>query len=189
MRKIIKKTLSDAVSSFEKLDSHLMNDVIYKSYNIIIKALTNKKKIIFCGNGGSAADSQHLAAELVGKYLKIRKAIPAISVTCDTSSLTSIGNDMGFEYVFSRQIEALGEKGDVLFVMSTSGKSKNVLNAIVAAKKKNLKIIFLTSEILKKSPALCDIVIKVPAIRVDRIQEMHITVGHIICELIEKNFK
>ena len=107
MRKIIKKTLSDAVSSFEKLDSHLMNDVIYQSYNTIIKALRNKKKIIFCGNGGSAADSQHLAAELVGKYLKIRKAIPAISITCDTSSLTSIGNDMGFEYVFSRQIEAV----------------------------------------------------------------------------------
>ncbi len=189
MKKVIKKTLKDVVASFENLNSSAMEEAIYKSYNIMVNSLRNKKKIIFCGNGGSAADSQHIAAELVGKYLKIRKAIPAISITCDTSSLTSIGNDMGFDYVFSRQIEAVGEKGDILFAMSTSGKSKNILNAITAAKKKNMKIIFLTSQILKKSSPTCDIVIKVPAIRVDRIQEMHITIGHIICELIEKNLE
>ena len=93
MKKVIKKTLKDVVASFENLNSSAMEEAIYKSYNIMVNSLRNKKKIIFCGNGGSAADSQHIAAELVGKYLKIRKAIPAISITCDTSSLTSIGND------------------------------------------------------------------------------------------------
>ena len=96
---------------------------------------------------------------------------------------------MGFEHIFSRQIEAVGESGDILFAMSTSGTSKNILNAIIAAKKKKIKIIFLTSQLLKKKIDLCDIIIKVPSIRVDRIQEMHISIGHIICELIETKFK
>ena len=189
MKKSIKKIINNTIISFQNLNSKIIEDNIYKSYDLILKALMNKKKIIFCGNGGSAADSQHLSAELVGKYLKIRKAIAAISLTCDTSALTSIGNDMGFEYIFSRQIDAIGEKGDVLFAMSTSGTSKNILKAIIAAKKKGIKVIFITSNILKKKPSFCDVLMKVPALRVDRIQEMHIAIGHIICELIEKNLK
>ena len=189
MKRYIKKTLISAVNSFQNINSPLVEKDLLKSYQILIKALKNKKKIIFCGNGGSAADSQHLAAELVGKYLKIRKAIPAIAITCDTSCLTSVGNDMGFEYIFSRQIEAIGKSGDVLFAMSTSGTSKNILNAIYVAKKRRMKVIFLTSKLLKKFPYLCEVIIKVPANRVDRIQEMHIAIGHILCELVEKNFK
>ncbi len=189
MKNNINKTLIEVVNSFKRINSPDIEEGIHDSYNLMIKALKNRKKIIFCGNGGSAADSQHLAAELVGKYKYFRQAIPALSITCDTSAITSIGNDMGFEHIFSRQIEAVGESGDILFAMSTSGTSKNILNAIIAAKKKKIKIIFLTSQLLKKKIDLCDIIIKVPSIRVDRIQEMHISIGHIICELIETKFK
>lgn len=187
MKNIIKKKINDCILSFASLKSPSVQKNIYQSVKIILKSIKNKNKIIFCGNGGSAADSQHLAAELVGKYLKIRKALPALSITCDTSILTSIGNDMGFENIFSRQIDAIGNSGDVLFAMSTSGLSINILNAIAVAKKKKIRVIFLTSELLNKELKHCDVLFKVPAFRVDRIQEMHIAIGHIICELVEQN--
>ncbi len=189
MKKNIENALLNTTKSFSLLNSEYIREKIFLSTQLILKSLKKGKKIIFCGNGGSAADSQHLSAELVGKYLKQRKAIASISLTTDTSAITSIGNDMGFANIFSRQIEANGCKGDILFLLSTSGKSKNVLNAIEVAKKKKLKIIFLTSNLFKKNKTKCDIVIKSPAYRVDRIQEMHIAIGHIICEMIEKNFK
>jgi D-sedoheptulose 7-phosphate isomerase len=189
MKKTIEKSLLNATKSFRLLESEYIKNKIFLSTQLILKSLKKGKKIIFCGNGGSAADSQHLSAELVGKYLKQRKAIASISLTTDTSVITSIGNDMGFDNIFSRQIEANGNEGDILFLLSTSGKSKNILNAIEIAKKKKLKIIFLTSDLFKKKITKCDIVIKSPAYRVDRIQEMHIAIGHIICEMIEKNFK
>jgi D-sedoheptulose 7-phosphate isomerase len=189
MKKSIEKSLFQATNSFYLLNSPYVSKQIYLSAQLILKSLNKGKKIIFCGNGGSAADSQHLSAELVGKYLKKRKAIAAVSITTDTSAITSVGNDMGFENIFSRQLEAIGCKGDVLFLLSTSGKSKNILKAIEVAKKKKLKIVFLASKLVKKSMPKCDIVIKSPACRVDRIQEMHIAIGHIICEMIEKKFK
>jgi D-sedoheptulose 7-phosphate isomerase len=189
MKKSIEKSLLHATNSFSLLNSEHVKSQIYISTQLILKSLKKGKKIIFCGNGGSAADSQHLSAELVGKYLKKRKAIAAVSITTDTSAITSVGNDMGFENIFSRQIEAIGCRGDVLFLLSTSGKSKNILKAIKVAKKKGIKTIFLASELIKQNISKCDIVIKSPAYRVDRIQEMHIAIGHIICEMIEKNFK
>jgi D-sedoheptulose 7-phosphate isomerase len=189
MKKSIEKSLLHATNSFSLLNSEHVRSQIYISTQLILKSLKKGKKIIFCGNGGSAADSQHLSAELVGKYLKDRRAIAAVSLTTDTSAITSVGNDMGFENIFSRQIEAIGCKGDVLFLLSTSGKSKNILKAIEVAKKKGIKIIFLASELVKQNMSKCDIVIKSPAYRVDRIQEMHIAIGHIICEMIEKKFK
>ena len=136
MRELLESKINSAINSFSKLgESDLISDIL-TSTNIIVKALKSKKKIIFCGNGGSAADSQHLSAELVGKFKKKRKALNSISLTTDTSAITSIGNDMGFDKVFSRQLEAIGEKGDVLFALTTSGKSANILNALKVSKKK-----------------------------------------------------
>lgn len=189
MKKSIESSLLSATRSFSFLKTEYIIKKIYESTNLILGSLRKGKKIIFCGNGGSAADSQHLSAELVGKYLKSRRAISAVSITTDTSAITSIGNDMGFDNIFSRQIEAIGCQGDVLFLISTSGKSKNILKAIKIANKKKIKTIFLASELLKNNKLKCDIVIKTPAYRVDRIQEMHIVIGHIICEMLEKNIR
>ena len=144
-------------------------------------------KILFCGNGGSAADSQHLTAELVGQFLKKRrKAIPAISLTTNTSTITSIANDTTYDLIFSRQVEAIGVKGDVLFCISTSGKSKNIIKAIQKAKQLNLKVILLTGKNKIRNKNI-NLQINVPSLRVDRIQEMHIFIGHLLCETIEKN--
>ena len=179
--------INEIILSFQKLRS--VSQEILKSAEICLLTIKKKNKIIFCGNGGSAADSQHLAAELVGKFLKKRKALPALALNTNSSIITSIGNDINFEYIFSRQIEALGNKNDVLFAITTSGRSKNVLNAIMVAKKLGLKIILLTSINCKIKSSRNLFVIKAPATRVDRIQEMHITIGHLICEHIENNFK
>ena len=141
---------------------------------------------MFCGNGGSAADSQHLSTELLGKYLKIRKPYASIALTTDTSLLTAISNDFNFNEIFSKQISALASKNDILFAITTSGKSKNILLAIDKAKKLGVKVILLSSNKAKHLKKKVDLLIPVPADRVDRIQEMHISVGHIICELVEK---
>ena len=166
--------------------------LIYKDINIgckiCLEAINNNGKLIFCGNGGSAADSQHLAAELIGKFLKIRKPIPALALTTNSSIITSIGNDINFKSIFARQVEALGEKNDILFAITTSGKSENIFEAIKVAKKKKMKIIILTSIKCKIKKNKQIHLIKAPATRVDRIQEMHITIGHLICEYIENNF-
>ena len=140
---------------------------------------------MFCGNGGSAADSEHICTELVGRYLKNRKPYAAISLTTNTSLLSAISNDFSFNQIFSKQIQSLGKKNDILFAITTSGKSKNILNAIDVAKKHKIKIILLTSQKALNLKKKADILIPVPSSRVDRIQEMHIAVGHIICELVE----
>ena len=186
-KKSLKNKIYEAILSFQKISN--ISDEIMQSAKICINSINNNKKIIFCGNGGSAADSQHLAAELIGKFLKKRKSLPALALNTNSSIITSIGNDINFESIFSRQIEALGNKNDVLFAITTSGRSKNVLNAIQVAKKQGLKIILLTSVNCKIKSSRNLFVIKAPATRVDRIQEMHITIGHLICEYIENNFK
>ncbi len=180
----IKKNINDSINNLKILNDQKYFDQILKISNEIIRTIKNKKKIIFCGNGGSAADSQHLCAELVSKFLKNRKPFSSISLTTNTSTITSISNDFSFDKIFSKQIEAVGVKGDFLFAISTSGKSKNVKEAIKVAKKKGIKT-FLLSGLKNKSRNLSDIVLEVPASRVDRIQEMHILVGHIICEIVE----
>jgi D-sedoheptulose 7-phosphate isomerase len=167
-------------------NTEVVNKEIKKSISIALTSLKKGGKIMFCGNGGSAADSNHLSAELIGKYLKKRKSIPAISLSSNQSNLTSIANDMDFSEIFSRQIEGIGKKNDILFALSTSGKSRNILKAIDCAKRMKIKVIFLTSENLKKKIKV-DCLIKVPANRVDRIQEFHLFVGHFICKCIEDN--
>jgi D-sedoheptulose 7-phosphate isomerase len=154
----------------------------------IASCLKSGGKLLICGNGGSAADSQHFAAELSGRYKKERKALAAIALTTDTSALTAIGNDYGFEKVFARQVEALGKKGDVLVALSTSGTSPNVLAAIEAAKKQGMASIGFTGSSGGKMKSLCDLCICIPSSSTPRIQEAHITLIHIICEIIDAEF-
>lgn len=149
-------------------------------------ALANKNTIYFMGNGGSAADSQHLAAELVGRFQKERRGLPAIALTTDTSILTSIGNDYSYDEVFRRQVEALVKSGDVVVGISTSGNSSNIVKAIQEAKRIGAVTIGLTGQGGGKLAELCDLCIKVPSKVTARIQEAHIMIGHIVCQLIEE---
>lgn len=180
----------------QRFDEHLDVYIKMRHYiedirvvaDICKNALDKGHKILFCGNGGSAADAQHLAAELVGRFVKERESLPAIALTTDTSILTAIANDYSYDDVFSRQVAGLGQAGDVLIGISTSGNSKNVVKAIELAKQKGLKTVALTGEGGGKLGALCDAIIAVPSKTTARIQEMHILVGHIVCELVEEDY-
>jgi len=152
---------------------------------VIAGSLKSGGKLILFGNGGSAADSQHIAAELVGRFKKDRPPISAIALSTNTSTITALGNDYGYETSFSRQLEALARKGDVAMGISTSGNSPNVIEAIKTAEKLGLKTIAMTGRDGGKLAGLADITLKVPSDNTPRIQELHITAGHIICELIE----
>ena len=162
--------------------------LIEEAGKICIESLKDGCKIILCGNGGSAADAQHIAAELSGRFKKERNALAGIAITTDTSALTAIGNDYGFEFVFSRQIKAIGKEGDVLIGISTSGNSKNVINAIYSAKEIGMKIITLIGKDGGKMKKIGDVNIIIPSNNTPRIQEMHIMIGHMICALIDENF-
>ena len=180
-------TLKDKQKSLEILKNKKTLNILNKSLDLIQNNLSKGGKLLIMGNGGSAADAQHMAAELVGKYLKIRKPISALSLTVDTSILTSLSNDLDFEKIFERQIDAIKKPNDIIFAITTSGKSKNIIKAIKFAKKSKLKIICLTSVIAPNSlEKICDLVIRVPEKRVDRIQELHIFIEHLICEQLEK---
>lgn len=151
-----------------------------------VQALCAGHKILFCGNGGSAADAQHLAAELSGRFYYDRPALAAEALTVNTSFLTAVANDYSFDEVFSRMVESMGQEGDVLFGLSTSGNSENVIRAIQAANQKGLITIALTGDTGGKLAQIADFTVKVPSDDTPRIQESHILIGHIICELIEK---
>jgi len=153
---------------------------------LILAAHKAGGKVVLFGNGGSAADAQHLACELVGKVTHNRQALPAIALTTNTSTLTAVANDYGYETVFSRQVEALVDDRDVVIGLSTSGNSPNVVQALKAAKKKGAKTVGLTGGDGGKLTEVADLVLTVPSNSVPRIQEIHITIGHIVCELVEK---
>lgn len=153
--------------------------------NACVSALRNGNKILLCGNGGSAADAQHLAAELVGKLNYNRPPLAAIALTTDTSIITAIGNDYGFEYIFSRQIEGLGKSGDVLVAISTSGNSVNILKAIEVANKQQMITLGMTGENGGKMNDMCDIIYNAPVSDTQIIQEHHISFGHTVCGMIE----
>ncbi|MEE9187033.1 MAG: D-sedoheptulose 7-phosphate isomerase [Bacteroidota bacterium] len=160
---------------------------ILKAADLLINAFKSRKKVLLCGNGGSAADSQHIATELVIHLSdKDRPALPAIALTTDTSNLTAGANDLGFEHTFARSVEALGEEGDVLIALSTSGKSQNVNNAIRAAKEKKMRVIGLLGKGGGQSKELVDVAVIVPSDDTQRVQEGHITIGHILCGLVEQ---
>jgi len=154
--------------------------------DIIITTLKNENKIILFGNGGSAADCQHMAAEFVGRFLIKRKSLPAISITTDTSILTAVGNDFGFDQIFSRQCESLVSKGDVIIAISTSGNSINVINGINTAKEKGAVIVSLTGSNGGKLDDISDIILKMPTEHTPHIQECHRIIIHILCNLVEK---
>ncbi len=175
---------SIAVKEAMLLDEALL-DSIEKVAHLCVHSLSAGGKLIFFGNGGSAADSQHLAAELVGRYLRDRKALAAIALTTDTSCLTAIANDQSFDDVFSRQIEAIGTKGDVAIGISTSGNSRNVVCAVGAARTKGLSTVGMTGTDGGRLASEAEHCLRVPSSHVPRIQECHIFVGHILCELIE----
>lgn len=176
--------LAEAARSFAAVVE--VADQVEAAGAAICAALAQGNKVLFCGNGGSAADSQHLAAELVGRFVKEREALPAIALTVDTSALTAIANDYGFDTVFARQVRGLGRAGDVLVGLSTSGRSANVVAAMEAARAQRLVTVAMTGA--KESPMseLADIAIRVPATVTARIQEMHIAIGHTLCAMVDE---
>tara|TARA_Y100001970_G_scaffold288027_1_gene414154 strand:- start:9228 stop:9812 length:585 start_codon:yes stop_codon:yes gene_type:complete len=169
----------------------LLNEIksIEKICSLALETLKNGNTILLCGNGGSASDSIHISSEIVGKFEKERKALPSISLTTNPSHLTAIANDFGFENIFSRQIEAIGKKGDLLIAISTSGNSKNIIKAIETAQSKNLNVIIFTGKDGGKMNQFNCLFLKVPSNNVARIQENHILVGHIISKYLEENLE
>jgi D-sedoheptulose 7-phosphate isomerase len=159
---------------------------IAQAARIMADALRRGNKVLFFGNGGSAADAQHLAAEFVGRFVRDRAALPALALTTDTSALTAIGNDYGFEAIFARQVEALGEAGDALIAISTSGNSENVLNAARQARSQAIKVVALTGKSGGQLAGLADVAIKVPHEATERVQEAHGFLLHCLCASIEQ---
>jgi D-sedoheptulose 7-phosphate isomerase len=161
-------------------------DTISKVSKLCIELYKRGNKTILAGNGGSAADAQHIAAELVGRYGFDRPSIPSLALTTDTSNLTAIGNDYGYDKVFSRQLEGMGQSGDIFIGISTSGNSLNIINAFNSAKEKNITTVALVGKDGGEMAKLADIAIIVPSDSTPRIQESHILIGHILCDIIEK---
>jgi D-sedoheptulose 7-phosphate isomerase len=186
MRQTVEQIFAESIEvKQETLKKNLLP--IIAASETIIKSLKNGHKLFFCGNGGSAADSQHIAAEFVGRFQKERRAWPAIALTTDSSALTALGNDYSFDIVFSRQLEALGQKGDVLIAISTSGNSKNVLEAVKQAKATGIITIGVTGGKGGQLAGVCDIAIVAASAKTARIQESHLVIFHTICELVENS--
>ena len=183
----IKEYIKEAINiKSQILDNEILCEEIKNAAASIIAAYRNNGKILIAGNGGSAADSQHMATELVGRFYQSRKPLAAIALTTDSSILTAISNDCGFNEVFSRQIEALGTEGDVFVAISTSGTSDNIIHAIMTAKNKGLVVIGLSGQNVSQMSGLCDIMIQVPSSDTPKIQELHLMIEHIICSIVEK---
>jgi len=184
----IKTAIQDSINTKQKiLESTEILGLIKQSAEICIDTFKENGKILLCGNGGSAADAQHIAAELSGRFYYDRKPLYAEALSVNTSYITAVGNDYSYDMVFSRMVEAAGRKNDVLIGISTSGNSANVVNAIQQAKKIGMKTIGLTGESGGELNNLCDVCIKVPSVNTARIQESHILIGHIICEIVESS--
>ena len=182
----IKKQIEDCISIKKNIaDSHI--EIIGKISKEIINAIKRKNKILWMGNGGSAADSQHLSCELVSKFRMHRDAIPSIALTTNTSILTAISNDDGFEGIFERQVEALANDGDILIGISTSGKSENVIRAFKQGKKLGTINIAFTGNYTESVKNYVNYIISIPTADTPRIQESHIMIGHIICDIVEKH--
>lgn len=176
-------------SAHSILESKKLTNQISEVIDVIVKAYENGNKVVIFGNGGSAADSQHFAAELVGRYKLERKSLPAIALTTDSSIITALGNDYGFEYVFSRQCESLVNKNDIVIAISTSGKSQNVINGVITSKKIGAITIGLLGGIGGNLQQLVDFPLTVSSMDTPTIQEVHRIIIHIICDLVERFFK
>ncbi|MBU0599969.1 D-sedoheptulose 7-phosphate isomerase [bacterium] len=182
----MKEEIVQEINESCQVKKDLPIDKIEKIAQEIIKAYQGHKKVLLFGNGGSAADAQHLAGELVGRFKLERSSLPAIALTTDTSILTAIGNDYGYDYVFARQVEGLAQEGDIAIGISTSGHSPNVCQAIEKAKEMKVFTIGLAGKDGGKLKDITDLCLVVPSFNTPRIQESHITIGHIICNLVEK---
>lgn len=185
MRDRIKDILLESIQVKEELLQTKVGQIL-EIAEAIIDALKKNGKVILFGNGGSAADSQHIAAEFVGRFKKDRTALAAVALTTNTSVLTSLANDYGYDVIFAKQIEALGQKNDIAIGISTSGKAKNVAAGIKQAKKMGIKTIALTGGDGGELAKLADFSLIVPSLVTARIQEAHITIGHAVCELVEQ---
>lgn len=185
-KKIVQKALAESVALIEQLASGA--DEIIRIAEVVASAIKSGHRVYLIGNGGSAAQCQHIAAELVGRFKRQRQGLPAVALTTDSSILTALGNDFGFAQVFSRQVEALVETGDVLIAISTSGRSENIIEAASIARRKKALVIGLTGGSKAGLGELADISVQVGSKDTARIQEAHITTLHIICELVELAF-
>ena len=185
MREEVIRELAES-AELKRAVTEKLAEKIVTATKMIIDAYKAGKKVLLIGNGGSAADAQHIASELVGRFQIERKALPAIALTTDTSTLTSLANDHGYDTVFSRQLQALADDKDVLIAITTSGASANILKAIDTARSLGVVVIVLTGEKGKQLRNTTELTITVPSANTQRIQEVHITIGHIICHLVEK---
>lgn len=188
----VKNTIIQQIKDSISVKELILNDpqmlsLIERSVEIVTQAYQRGFKTLLAGNGGSAADAQHIAGEFVSRFYFDRPGIPSIALTTDTSIITAIGNDYGFEKLFERQVQAQGQKGDVFIGITTSGNSENIIRALSACREKEIKTIILTGKTGGKVSDLCDVCIKVPSTETPRIQEAHILIGHIICCIVEEN--
>ena len=182
----IKEVVRESISAKQALlaDEQLLQ-VLEQVVHVCVEAFGAGKKVLFCGNGGSAADAQHLAGELSGRFYIDREPLFAEAMHVNTSFLTAVANDYSFEEAYARMVRAAGRQGDILFALSTSGNSPNILSAIDSAHRMGMKVVGMTGRQGGKLPAVCDFVLRVPSDNTPRIQECHILLGHIICELVE----
>ena len=185
MREVVIRELEES-ANIKRVMAQKLSDIIADAAQIVLNAYKAGGKVLLIGNGGSAADAQHIAAELVGRFKLERIGLPAIALTTNTSILTALANDYAYDTVFSRQLEALASDKDVLIVITTSGTSPNILKAVEAAHSKGVFVIGLTGEAVGKLKDMANLTIVVPSVNTARIQEAHITIGHIICHLVEQ---
>ena len=183
--------IKDILGASIEVKNKLLGDAevittINECIEVLVNAFRNGNKVLFCGNGGSAADAQHLAAEFSGRFYIDRDALPAEALHCNSSYITAVGNDYGYDLIYARMIKGIGHKGDILVGLSTSGNSKNIINAFETAKQKDMITIGFTGLTGGSLKPLCDYLINIPSSDTPRIQECHITVGHIICQLVEQ---
>lgn len=184
----IQQLISNSIQVKQQLltDEKLMS-VVEKSISIITAAFKNGNKVLFCGNGGSAADAQHLAAEFSGRFYIDRPALPAEALHCNTSYLTAVANDYSYDLIYARLLQGIGNKGDILIGLSTSGNSKNIIRAFEVAKEKGMITIGFTGSTGGGMKSVADYLLNVPSTDTPRIQECHMLAGHIICQLVEEN--
>ena len=186
MKERINSVIDEQINNLIMLKDNGYDDKVIEISEVIVQSMKNGGKLMICGNGGSAADSQHIAAEIIGRFVKERKAFPAIALTTDSSILTCMGNDYDFDDIFSRQVEGLGKSGDVLIGISTSGNSKNVVKAVEKAKELGIITVGLLGKDGGKLKELCDYNITFPYKETARVQEHHLMTYHLICEFVEE---
>jgi len=186
--------MNDKIQTSLRASQQVMTDLLARpdlharleqAVQICVSALREGNKLFFAGNGGSAAEAQHFSAEMVGRFLKERRPLPAVALHVDTSAITAIGNDYGYDQVFSRQLEALAKAGDVLIALSTSGRSQNIVRAMQSARERGVHTIALTGQDARDMGHLADVILNMPSTHTPQIQEGHLVVGHLLCGLVE----